>query len=138
MARSSDYGKAGIVSFYDDVIQFHYRQGVPVATSAQLPPIKRQKLRTTLLKEEYLELCNAIDSANDLAHIAKELADLVYVVLGTAAEYGIPFNEVWDAVHASNLSKDGDTRNDGKILKGEKYQPPNIYLVIKAAANVEQ
>ena len=131
------------MSYYDNVIDFHYAYGVPVEQTPQLPPIKRQKLRISLLKEEYLELCEALDSANNLAHIAKEFADLVYVILGTAAEYGIPFNEVWNAVHESNLTKcnsDGSvaSREDGKILKGSNYHPPNIALIIMNAANVER
>lgn len=60
--------------------------------------------------------------------IAKEGADLVYVVVGTLISMGIPFNEVFAALQNSNMSKvgpDGQVtkREDGKILKGESFQP---------------
>jgi phosphoribosyl-ATP pyrophosphohydrolase len=82
-------------------------------------------LRLKLLDEEYDELVEAINWG-DKVHIAKEAADLVYVAVGTCIAYGIPFNEVFAALQASNMSKIGpdgkaSVREDGKILKGEHY-----------------
>lgn len=82
-------------------------------------------LRIALIDEEYFELLEAL-RWGDPVHIAKEAADLVYVVVGTMVEYGIPFNEVFAALQTSNMSKvgpDGQVtkRDDGKILKGENF-----------------
>lgn len=82
-------------------------------------------LRIALIDEEYDELIEAINHG-DRVHIAKELADLVYVVVGTAITLGIPFNEVFGALQISNMSKfdeDGKAtfRKDGKVLKGPNY-----------------
>lgn len=82
-------------------------------------------LRLALIDEEYTELVEAL-SWGDPVHIAKELADLVYVVVGTAIALGIPFNEVFAALQTSNMSKVGPDgkvtkREDGKILKGDTY-----------------
>ena len=82
-------------------------------------------LRLALIDEEHDELVEAINHG-DKVHIAKELVDLVYVVVGTAISMGIPFNEVFGAVHIANMSKfdgEAEVRPDGKILKGKNYQP---------------
>lgn len=84
-------------------------------------------LRIALIEEEFTELLEAI-GWGDRTLIAKELADLVYVVVGSAVTWGIPFNEVFAALQVSNMSKVGDDgkvvkRADGKILKSESYLP---------------
>jgi predicted HAD superfamily Cof-like phosphohydrolase len=84
-------------------------------------------LRIKLLDEEYYELIEALNYG-DPVHIAKEMADLVYVVVGTAITMGIPFNEVFAALQASNMTKVGPDgkvtqREDGKILKGDHFRP---------------
>lgn len=80
--------------------------------------------------EELRELCDAME-AEDLLAVADGLADLLYVVFGTAVAYGIPIDRVFAEVHASNMSKLGqDGRpiigEHGKRLKGPHYRPPDI------------
>lgn len=87
-------------------------------------------LRIKLIDEEYDELIEAINN-RDRVQIAKELADLAYVVIGTAIALDIPFNEVFGALQVSNMSKfDGEPeiRGDGKVLKGKKYQPAELAI----------
>lgn len=82
-------------------------------------------LRIALIDEEFTELIEAINN-KDRVQIAKELADLAYVVIGTAIALDIPFNEVFGALQISNMSKfDGDPefREDGKVLKGKNFKP---------------
>lgn len=69
--------------------------------------------------------------ALSLQKIAKESADLKYVVYGTDAALGIPSDAVYEEVHASNMSKLGPNgevirREDGKVLKGPNYQKPDL------------
>ncbi len=57
------------------------------------------------------------------------LADVRVVNEGLAQATGMPINEAFDAVHASNMSKaqpDGSVlrREDGKVLKGVDYFAP--------------
>lgn len=71
----------------------------------------------------------------NLEKLAKELADLLYVVYGTAAAYGLPIDEVYREVHRSNMSKLGEDgkpiyREDGKVLKGPKYSTADIRAVL--------
>lgn len=84
-------------------------------------------LRLALIEEEHNEFLEAL-TWGDPVFIAKEAADVVYVVVGTLISLGIPFNEVFAALQWSNMSKvgpDGQVtrREDGKILKGEHFQP---------------
>lgn len=69
------------------------------------------------------------------ADLAKELADLLYVIYGTAEELRIPIEEVFKAVHESNMSKlwpDGTVHyNDfGKVIKPPTYSPPDIEKIL--------
>jgi len=61
----------------------------------------------------------------------KELADLVYVCYQYAENMGWFLDEALDRVHQSNMSKLGEDgkpiyREDGKVLKGPNYKPPNL------------
>lgn len=115
----------------DDVRAFHEACDVPVLETPQVPAPERQNLRWKLIKEEYAELF-ASWCRDDLVGMADALADLIYVLVGTALEYGIPLDKVWDAVQAANMAKvDTETgkvrkREDGKVLKPENWQAPDI------------
>ena len=61
----------------------------------------------------------------------KELADLVYVCAQYAENMDWDLEQALRRVHQSNLSKlgaDGKPiyRDDGKVMKGPNYQPPNL------------
>jgi predicted HAD superfamily Cof-like phosphohydrolase len=61
----------------------------------------------------------------------KELADLVYVCYQYAENLGWDLDEALNRVHRSNMSKLGEDgepvyREDGKVLKGPNYEPPNL------------
>ena len=61
----------------------------------------------------------------------KELADLVYVCYQYAANMGWNLDEAMHRVHESNMSKLDEhgnpvLREDGKVLKGPNYKPPNL------------
>ena len=88
------------------------------------------QLRVNLLEEEVSEFVAASEK-EDLVGIADALADIVYVIYGTALTYGIDLDSVLREVHRSNMSKLGDDgkpliRGDGKVLKSERYFPPDI------------
>ena len=90
-------------------------------------------LRMRLLEEEFNEYLES-EIEDDLENIAKELADIIYIVCGTAVSYGIPLDRVFDAVHQSNMAKlvDGKPirREDGKILKPEGWTAPDIKSIL--------
>ena len=89
-----------------------------------------------LIVEEFKEFLEAEgelwhNSIDYPAHCLKELADLVYVAYQYAENMGWFLDEALDRVHKSNMSKLGDDgkpiyREDGKVLKGPNYKPPNL------------
>ena len=123
MARSPDY--------YGCVREFHDKFGIPAPDRATVSiPGELKISRIELMREELAELIAAMESAG-LVEIADGLADLLYVVFGTAAAYGIPMDEVFREVHRSNLSKLGPEGRPligehGKRLKGPDYRPPDL------------
>lgn len=89
-------------------------------------------LRYRLGKEELIEYFDACKDDN-LTEIADALADQLYILLGTIVSHGMQevIEPIFNEVHRSNMSKlgaDGKPiyREDGKILKGENYSPPNV------------
>ena len=92
-------------------------------------PSDVSELRRRLIKEEATELDSAI-AANDMVGIADGIADLLYVVFGTAVSYGIPIDNIFQIVHEANMSKvgsDGKPLKDagGKVVKPQGWVSPN-------------
>lgn len=108
-----------------DLIACHRKFGQTIGTTPAVPDEATVSLRCRLIDEEYRESIDAI-GVGDLPEIAKELADLLYVVTGTFVAYGIDPGPVFAAVHASNMSKPGTKDEAGKFLKGEHYEAPDI------------
>lgn len=145
---------ADIRNSYERVKEFHEVFGHPIGDKPAIPEDDRQQLRLDLILEEALELADAmgfrVDEVQtyigrmisrgpvfkpDLVGVADALGDLDYVVNGAAIEYGIDLPKVTAEVHRSNMTKlgaDGKPiyREDGKILKGEGYEPPNLEKVL--------
>ena len=93
------------------------------------------RLYIDLIDEEFRELCDGF-LRRHIGDIADGGADLVWVVQGLFTTLGINFDQVWNEVRASNMSKVSDNgkikkREDGKILKPESYFKPNIERVLK-------
>jgi predicted HAD superfamily Cof-like phosphohydrolase len=74
-----------------------------------------------LITEELSEYCKAVAN-QDIVAIADGLGDLMYVVIGTAIEHGLPFDKVFDLIHKSNMSKKG-----GHFDKSKKWIKPPTY-----------
>ena len=109
-----------------DVLEFCERFGHYVGEAPGVPPWDTVKLRHRLVYEETTETLDAIVT-EDVEGVADGIVDSIYVLLGTAVSYGIDIAPIWRAVHAANMAKvGGATRADGKILKPEGWQPPNI------------
>jgi predicted HAD superfamily Cof-like phosphohydrolase len=125
-----------MTNFYKDVKEFQTAVGQNVSEVPEFPDENERVLRRKLLKEEVEEYFDGEDK-DDLENVAKELADIIYIVCGTAASYGIPLDRVFEAVHSSNMAKlvDGKPirREDGKILKPEGWTPPDIKSILYGA-----
>ena len=117
------------------VTEFHKAFGLSVAEAEWSD--KTLRLREELIREEALEVEDAILSVINNPYLGceeallKELADLVYVVYGTAVSLGLNLDEALERVHESNMSKLGEDgkpiyRPDGKVLKSVNYRPPYL------------
>jgi predicted HAD superfamily Cof-like phosphohydrolase len=111
------------------VEDFHAELGQPIGDH---PRFSRPELRAALIQEEAGETIAAL-LAGDIVATADGLADLLYVVFGTAVEMGINIEPIFDEVHRTNMLKvGGPTRGDGKIQKPEGWQPPRIRELLLA------
>jgi len=115
----------------DQAKEFRSKYGIP--NSADRPSRARQH---DLIVEEFREFLEAegmlfLHGRNHQEHALKELADLVYVCYQYAENMGWFLDEALNRVHKSNMSKldeDGKPiyRDDGKVLKGPNYEPPDL------------
>ncbi|GLY87749.1 phosphoribosyl-ATP diphosphatase [Actinoallomurus iriomotensis] len=124
-----------------DVAAFHAAFGLPRndAPTADVPA-EVAALRVRLLAEEVEEFAAATDD-RDIVGIADALADIVYVAYGAAVTYGIDLDAVLAEVHRSNMTKldaDGQVllREDGKVLKSDRYTPPDVAGVLREQSRV--
>lgn len=123
------------------VRDFHNAVGDPPPTRPTIPTHATLALRQTLITEEYEETINAIvrlDAAlgngeeADLAPLAHELADLLYVTYGSLLELGVDPDEVFREVHRANMHKTtGPKRADGKQMKPPDWRPADVAGVIQ-------
>lgn len=132
-----------------DVREFH-KKFSPIRTEATAHPFITVPIlnqRVELIREEAKEVDEALaeflekshyrnpEQLKECAeHLAKELADLLYVVYGTADKLGIPLPEVFSVVHQSNMSKvwdDGEVHYNsvGKVMKPPTYSPPDLSFI---------
>ncbi len=107
----------------NDVEDFHRALDIPIHVR---PAIRRPELRAALIEEEARETVEAI-RRGDLVEAIDGLCDLLCVVYGAAAEFGINLAPYWAEVHRTNMAKQGGpVREDGKRLKPPGWTPPNI------------
>ena len=96
----------------------------------------KRSYQKDLIVEEFKEFLEADGflfkhGANHQAEALKELADLIYVCYQYAENMGWFLDEALNRVHESNMSKLGEDgkpiyREDGKVLKGPNYKPPDL------------
>lgn len=108
--------------WFNDVLEFHKKFGCYVGKEPgdmNYPAM----LREELVQEEYEEF----RSTRRTIRRADAICDLIYVLIGTAISMGIDIRPMWDEVHRSNMAKEGGAiREDGKILKPEGWEPPDL------------
>jgi len=127
----------GLEPLADAVTEFHcaFEQPVGDKRAPQAMADDRHKLRVDMLKEEVDELELAPFGKRPLVDAVDAYADLIYLAIGGLVELGVDPGPVLEEVHRSNMSKlgiDGRPmyREDGKVLKGPGYSPPDIAAVI--------
>ena len=107
------------------------QQAQEFRSAYSIPTGKKQSLtQKSLIDEEWSEFHEAFHFKDENEKL-KELCDLVYVCYQFAANESWDLDEAMDRVHKSNMSKLDENgqpiyREDGKVLKGPNYKPPNL------------
>ena len=115
---------------FENVKKFMQTFGQEVRTEASFPNDKIIRLRLELIKEELLELKEAIDK-KDIKEVADALTDILYVTYGAGHAFGINLDKCFEEVQNSNMSKLGSDgkpiyNEHGKVMKGPDYFKPNL------------
>ena len=126
------------MSWVDCVKEFNRVYGVEAPTKDYI------SIRTqlNLIREEITELIQASKNWEDVPStsprdcdarkaVLDAICDSVYVLIGLALKMGFDLDGAFREVHRSNMSKLGEDgspicREDGKILKGPNFTPPDL------------
>ena len=115
----------------DQVKYFHRVFGIRTSSEPSLGDRTLRDLRIRLMREEFSELVEAIHQC-DMTSVVKELADLLYVVYGTAVSFGIDMEPVFEEVHHSNMTKIGGHMDEGgKWIKPDNYSPARLESILR-------
>ena len=115
---------------FENVKKFLQIFGQEVRSNASFPNDKIINLRLDLIREELLELEEAIEK-KDIKEVADALTDILYVTYGAGHAFGINLDKCFEEVQNSNMSKlgaDGKPiyNEHGKVMKGPSYFKPNL------------
>lgn len=87
--------------------------------------------RAGLVLEETGELIEALANGDEVA-VLDALADLNYVVNGTAIAFSLPIERAFNEIHWSNMTKTKRSPDDTAFLhKGADYRPPQLKQIIE-------
>jgi predicted HAD superfamily Cof-like phosphohydrolase len=102
----------------------------------QKPSVENTSLYHNLIVEEYSEFIAARNAKDDIEQL-DACMDMIWVILGFCHMKGYNIAGAWDEVVKTNMAKvdpvTGKVRRraDGKILKPEGWQPPDMTNFIK-------
>ena len=122
------------MSNFFKVKEFMQKFKQEVKSKPSFPDNNIIKLRINLIKEELLELEEALNEKN-IEETADALTDILYVTYGAGHAFGIDLDKCFDEVQKSNMSKldkfGNPIYNDqGKVMKGPLYFKPNFKKIL--------
>ena len=122
------------MSNFFKVKEFMQKFKQEVKSKPSFPDENIIKLRINLIKEELLELEEALNEKN-IEETADALTDILYVTYGAGHAFGIDLDKCFDEVQKSNMSKldkfGNPIYNDqGKVMKGPLYFKPNFKKIL--------
>lgn len=120
-----------------NVREFHDAFGIGNASKPTIDLSEQDiQLRFDLMREENEEYLEAARHG-DLIEVADALGDMLFILCGTILKHGLQDKvaEVFEEIQRSNMSKldsNGNPiyREDGKVLKGERYFRPDIASIL--------
>ena len=122
------------MSNFFKVKEFMQKFKQEVKSKPSFPDDNIIKLRIDLIKEELLELEEALNEKN-IEETADALTDILYVTYGAGHAFGIDLDKCFDEVQKSNMSKldkfGNPIYNDqGKVMKGPSYFKPDFKKIL--------
>jgi predicted HAD superfamily Cof-like phosphohydrolase len=116
----------------NQVADFHRTFKHPLPDEPLIPTDERCHLRLALLKEELLELEEAIH-AGDLVAVADAFCDLQYVLTGAVLEFGMgaKFKDLFDEVQRSNMSKSCATLEEAEQTQAHYKLTKGVESVVE-------
>ncbi len=122
------------MSNFFKVKEFMQKFKQEVKSKPSFPDDNIIKLRINLIKEELLELEEALNEKN-IEETADALTDILYVTYGAGHAFGIDLDKCFDEVQKSNMSKLDEFgnpiyNNQGKVMKGPLYFKPNFKKIL--------
>ena len=120
-----------------DIDRFHKKFGFEKNNKVGIPDdAELVNFRTSFLMEELSEYTNAIVK-KDTAGALDALVDIVYIALGTAWLFNLPFDKAWKEIQSDNMKKVRAKDKTGKrgtkfdVIKPKGFREPNIERIIE-------
>ena len=120
-----------------DIDAFHKKYGFEKNNKVGIPDNNELvNFRTSFLLEELAEYTQAI-TKKDAAGALDALVDIVYIALGTAWLFNLPFEKAWEQVQKANMSKIRSKSKSKKrgtsfdVIKPKGWIPPDIEQIIE-------
>ena len=118
------------MSNFFKVKEFMQKFKQEVKSKPSFPDDNIIKLRINLIKEELLELEEALNEKN-IEETADALTDILYVTYGAGHAFGINLDKCFEEVQNSNMSKLDESgkpiyNEHGKVMKGPNYFKPDL------------
>jgi predicted HAD superfamily Cof-like phosphohydrolase len=127
-----------------DIDNFHKKYGFEKNEKVDIPDNSELiNFRTAFLMEELAEYTNAI-TKKDTAGALDALVDIVYIALGTAWLFNLPFEKAWNEVQKANMSKIRAKDKTGKrgtkfdVIKPKDWKAPNIEKIIEEEREINE
>jgi len=118
------------MSNFNKIQEFHKAFGLAITDKPQTDVFDNTalvRLRLGLIDEEVGELHQAVKD-NNFTEVIDALTDILYVVYGAGASFGIDLDDAYDIVHKSNMTKLCNTEEEAQeTVKWYKEQKDSPY-----------
>jgi len=115
--------------------EYHNTAGLATGVDISTADGELLCMRWDLIEEEFNELDEVMQEGSQcgpMEDTLKEMADLVYVIVGWCVTFGYDFDGVFRRVHENNMGRmyQPDVtikyRADGKVMKNKDYPPISL------------
>jgi predicted HAD superfamily Cof-like phosphohydrolase len=127
-----------------DINKFHNKFGFKKSQKVGIPEDSELvNFRTSFLMEELAEYTQAITKKDDAAAL-DALIDIVYIALGTAWLFNLPFEKGWREVQKANMSKVRAKSKSKKrgtafdVIKPKDWKAPNIDRIVEEEKEINE